>query len=210
LQSNINIKIQEINKLGGKELVTSREAVNKLVAARLSSDVMGMFSLVIARTYAEAGDLITSDIDPSNIPFPTNERTIEDFYRTRPGFDRAASRELAYCPLSFNWRKNLDADTISCFQRELGAMDYRFQFITFAGFHALNHSMFDLAHGCARNGMSAFVGLQEREFEDASRGFEAVKYQREVGTGYFDAVTATIEANTSIQALKGFTEEQFH
>jgi isocitrate lyase len=241
--------VKKCGHMGGKVLVPTREAINKLVAARLAADVMGVPTLVIARTDAEAADLITSDIDSNDVPFLTGERTIEGFYRTRPGFDQAVSRALAYCPYadlvwcetgkpdldfakrfaeaihrqfpgkmlayncspSFNWRKNLDADTISRFQRELGAMGYRFQFITLAGFHALNHGMFDLAHGYARNGMSAFVELQEREFADASRGFEAVKHQREVGTGYFDAVTTTIEANASTQALKGSTEEeQFH
>jgi isocitrate lyase len=235
--------------MGGKVLVPTREAINKLVAARLASDVMGVPTLVIARTDAEAGDLITSDIDDNDKQFLTGERTVEGFYRTRNGIDQAVSRAVAYAPYadlvwcetgkpdlqfakefaervhrhhpnkmlayncspSFNWRKNLDADTISRFQRELGAMGYRFQFITLAGFHALNHGMFDLAHGYARNGMSAFVELQEREFADASRGFEAVKHQREVGTGYFDAVTTTIEADASTQALKGSTEEeQFH
>lgn len=241
--------VKKCGHMGGKVLVPTREAINKLVAARLASDVMGVPSLVIARTDAEAGDLITSDIDPNDVPFLTGERTVEGFYRTRAGFDQAVSRALAYCPYadlvwcetgkpdldfarrfaeaihrqfpgkmlayncspSFNWRKNLDADTISRFQRELGAMGYRFQFITLAGFHALNHGMFDLAHGYARDGMSAFVELQEREFADAERGFEAVKHQREVGTSYFDRVTITVEADASTQALKGSTEEeQFH
>lgn len=241
--------VKKCGHMGGKVLVPTREAINKLVAARLASDVMGVPSLVIARTDAEAGDLITSDIDPNDVPFLTGERTVEGFYRTRAGFDQAVSRALAYCPYadlvwcetgkpdldfarrfaeaihrqfpgkmlayncspSFNWRKNLDADTISRFQRELGAMGYRFQFITLAGFHALNHGMFDLAHGYARDGMSAFVELQEREFADAGRGFEAVKHQREVGTSYFDRVTITVEADASTQALKGSTEEeQFH
>jgi isocitrate lyase len=241
--------VKKCGHMGGKVLVPTREAVNKLVAARLAADVMGVPTLVIARTDAEAADLITSDIDSNDVPFLTGERTVEGFYRTRAGFNQAVSRALAYCPYadlvwcetgkpdldfakrfaeaihrqfpgkmlayncspSFNWRKNLDADTISRFQRELGAMGYRFQFITLAGFHALNHSMFDLAHGYARDGMSAFVELQEREFADANLGFEAVRHQREVGTGYFDAVTTTIEADASTQALKGSTEEeQFH
>jgi isocitrate lyase len=206
-------------------------------------------TILLARTDAEAADLVTSDHDPRDQEFLTGERTVEGFYRTRKGFDQALARGLAYAPYadliwcetgtpdldfarrfaegihkhypgkmlayncspSFNWRKNLDADTINRFQRELGAMGYRFQFITLAGFHALNHGMFDLAHGYARNGMSAFVELQEREFADAGRGFEAVKHQREVGTGYFDAVTTTIEADASTQALRGSTEEeQFH
>lgn len=235
--------------MGGKVLVPTREAVNKLVAARLAADVAGVPTLVIARTDAEAGDLITSDIDERDHPFLTGERTVEGFFRTRNGIDQAISRAVAYAPYadlvwcetgkpdlefakkfaeavhkqhpgkmlayncspSFNWKRNLDDSTIARFQRELGAMGYKFQFITLAGFHALNYSMFDLAHGYARTGMSAFVDLQEREFASADRGFEAVKHQREVGTGYFDRITTTIEADASTQALKGSTEEeQFH
>jgi isocitrate lyase len=235
--------------LGGKVLVPTREAIAKLVAARLASDVCGVPTILLARTDAEAAGLVTSDIDPNDQPFLTGERTVEGYYRTRAGFDQALSRGLAYAPYadliwcetgtpdldfarkfaegikrqypdkmlayncspSFNWRKNLDADTIARFQRELGVMGYKFQFITLAGFHVLNHGMFDLAHGYARHGMPAFVELQQREFEDASRGFEAVRHQREVGTGYFDRVTTTVEADASTQALKGSTEEQqFH
>jgi isocitrate lyase len=235
--------------MGGKVLVPTREAVNKLAAARLASDVLGVPTVLLARTDAEAGDLITSDIDDNDKPFLTGERTVEGFYRTRNGFDQALSRGLAYAPYadliwcetgtpnlefarkfaegikaqypdqmlayncspSFNWKKNLDDATIQRFQRELGAMGYKFQFITLAGFHALNYGMFDLAHGYARTGMPAFVDLQENEFAAATRGFEAVKHQREVGTGYFDQVTTTIESEASTQALKGSTEEeQFH
>ena len=235
--------------LGGKVLVPTREAIAKLVAARLASDVCGVPTILLARTDAEAAGLVTSDIDPNDQPFLTGERTVEGYYRTRAGFDQALSRGLAYAPYadliwcetgtpdldfarkfaegikrqypdkmlayncspSFNWRKNLDADTIARFQRELGAMGYKFQFITLAGFHVLNHGMFDLAHGYARLGMPAFVELQQREFADAARGFEAVRHQREVGTGYFDRVTTTVEADASTQALKGSTEEQqFH
>jgi len=241
--------VKKCGHMGGKVLVPTQEAINKLTAARLAADILGVPTILLARTDAEAADLVTSDHDPRDQEFLTGERTVEGFYRTRKGFDQALARGLAYAPYadliwcetgtpdldfarrfaegihkhfpnkmlayncspSFNWRKNLDADTISRFQRELGAMGYRFQFITLAGFHALNHGMFDLAHGYARHGMSAFVELQEREFADASRGFEAVKHQREVGTGYFDAVTTTIEADASTQALKGSTEEeQFH
>jgi len=235
--------------MGGKVLVPTREAVNKLVAARLAADVMGVPTLVIARTDAEAGNLITSDIDPNDVPFLTGERTVEGFYRTRNGLEQAVSRAVAYAPYadlvwcetgkpdldfakqfaervhkhfpgkmlayncspSFNWRKNLDADTISRFQRELGAMGYKFQFITLAGFHNLNYHMFDMAYGYARDGMPAFVELQEKEFAAADRGFEAVKHQREVGTSYFDLLTTTVEKDASTQALKGSTEEeQFH
>ncbi|HZH07142.1 MAG TPA: isocitrate lyase [Lautropia sp.] len=232
--------------MGGKVLVPTREAVAKLVAARLAADVMGVPTILLARTDAEAGDLVTSDIDPNDQPFCTGERTVEGFFRTRNGLDQAVSRGLAYAPYadliwcetgkpdlafaktfaeaihrkypgkllayncspSFNWKKNLDDATIAKFQRELGAMGYKFQFITLAGFHSLNYSMFHLAHGYARNSMSAFVELQEAEFAAADKGFTAVKHQREVGTGYFDAVTTTIERDASTGALKGSTEDE--
>ncbi|MBZ4040644.1 isocitrate lyase [Novilysobacter selenitireducens] len=232
--------------LGGKVLVPTREAVDKLVAARLASDVMGVPTLIVARTDAEAADLLTSDIDPNDAPFCTGERTVEGFHKTRNGLEQAISRGLAYAPYadlvwcetgkpdlgfarefaqaihakypgkllayncspSFNWKKNLDDATIATFQQEIATYGYRFQFITLAGFHALNYGMFDLAHGYARRQMSAFVELQEREFAAAERGFTAVKHQREVGTGYFDAVTQTVQgANSSTVALKGSTEE---
>src|SRR3954467_4229906 len=232
--------------MGGKVLVPTREAVAKLSAARLASDVMGTPTVLLARTDAEAGDLVTSDIDDNDKPFCTGERTIEGFYRTRNGLEQSISRGLAYaeyadmiwcetgkpdlafakafadaihkkfpgkllaynCSPSFNWKKNLDDATIAKFQRELGAMGYKFQFITLAGFHALNYSMFNLAYGYARNQMSAFVELQEAEFKAAEKGFTAVKHQREVGTGYFDAVTTTIEREASTAALKGSTEDE--
>jgi isocitrate lyase len=241
--------VKKCGHLGGKVLVPTREAINKLVAARLAADVMGVPTILLARTDAEAAALVTSDVDERDRPFITGERTVEGFYRTRAGFDQALARGLAYAPYvdmlwcetgvpdldfarryaegihrqfpgkmlayncspSFNWRKHLDADTIGRFQRELGAMGYRFQFITLAGFHCLNYHMFDLAHGYSREGMSAFVGLQEQEFSAADRGFEAVKHQREVGTSYFDAVTTTIESDSSTTAMRGSTEEeQFH
>ncbi len=232
--------------MGGKVLVPTREAVAKLVAARLAADTMGVPTVLVARTNAEAGDLVTSDIDDNDKPFCTGERTVEGFYRTRNGLDQAVSRGLAYAPYadliwcetgkpdlayakafaeaihakfpgkllayncspSFNWKKNLDDATIAKFQKELGAMGYKFQFITLAGFHALNYSMFNLAYGYARNQMSAFVELQEAEFKAAEKGFTAVKHQREVGTGYFDAVTQTIEREASTTALKGSTEDE--
>jgi isocitrate lyase len=238
--------VKKCGHMGGKVLVPTREANAKLTAARLAADVMGTPTLVIARTDAEAADLVTSDVDDNDKPFLTGERTIEGFYRTRPGLDQAVSRGLAYseyadmvwcetgkpdlayakafaeaihkkfpgkllaynCSPSFNWKKNLDDATIAKFQRELGAMGYKFQFITLAGFHSLNYSMFNLAHGYARNNMSAFVELQEAEFAAAEKGFTAVKHQREVGTGYFDAVTTTIERDASTAALKGSTEDE--
>jgi len=238
--------VKKCGHMGGKVLVPTREANAKLTAARLAADVMGTPTLVIARTDAEAADLVTSDVDDNDKPFLTGERTVEGFYRTRPGLDQAVSRGLAYseyadmvwcetgkpdlayakafaeaihkkfpgkllaynCSPSFNWKKNLDDATIAKFQRELGAMGYKFQFITLAGFHSLNYSMFNLAHGYARNSMTAFVELQEAEFAAAEKGFTAVKHQREVGTGYFDAVTTTIERDASTGALKGSTEDE--
>src|ERR1051326_8270928 len=234
--------------LGGKVLVPTVEAVQKLIAARLAADVMGVPTLIMARTDADSAQLLTSDIDPRDHEFITGERTSEGFFRIRGGVKAAIARAIAYAPYadllwcetshpdldearefaeavhakypgkmlayncspSFNWKKNLDDATIARFQKELGAMGYKFQFITLAGFHALNYSMFNLAHGYARRGMSAFVEMQEAEFAAAEKGFTAVKHQREVGTGYFDAVTTTIEREASTAALKGSTEnEQF-
>ncbi len=232
--------------MGGKVLVPTREAVAKLVAARLAADVSGVPTVLLARTDAEAGDLVTSDVDDNDKPFLTGERTVEGFFRTRNGLEQAISRGLAYAPYadliwcetgkpdlafakafadairrkypgkllayncspSFNWKKNLDDATIAKFQRELGALGYKYQFITLAGFHSLNYSMFDLAYGYARNNMTAFVELQEKEFAAAEKGFTAVKHQREVGTGYFDAITTTIERDASTAALKGSTEDE--
>ncbi|HPA89535.1 MAG TPA: isocitrate lyase [Quisquiliibacterium sp.] len=239
--------VKKCGHMGGKVLVPSREAVSKLIAARLAADVMGVPTVLLARTDAEAADLVTSDVDDNDKPFLTGERTIEGFYRTRNGIDQAISRGLAYAPYadliwcetgtpnlefakqfaeaiqkqfpgkmlayncspSFNWKKNLDDATIAKFQRELGAMGYKFQFITLAGFHSLNYSMFNLAYGYARDNMTAFVELQQNEFAAAEKGFTAVKHQREVGTGYFDAVTQAIEGGqSSTTALKGSTEDE--
>ena len=239
--------VKKCGHMGGKVLVPTREAIEKLVAARLAADVCGVPTLIVARTDAEAADLLTSDVDPNDQPFCTGERTVEGFYKTRKGLDQAVSRGLAYAPYadlvwcetgkpdlkfarafaeaihakfpgkllayncspSFNWKQHLDDATIARFQKELAAMGYKFQFITLAGFHALNHGMFELAYGYARRQMSAFVELQQAEFAAAERGFTAVKHQREVGTGYFDAVTQTIQgAQSSTVALKGSTEEE--
>jgi isocitrate lyase len=242
--------VKKCGHMGGKVLVPTREAIEKLTAARLAADVMGVPTILVARTDAEAADLLTSDIDDNDKDFCTGERTVEGFFKTRPGIDQAISRGLAYAPYadlvwcetgkpdlafakkfaeaihakypgkmlayncspSFNWKKNLDDATIAKFQKEIASYGYKFQFITLAGFHSLNYSMFNLAYGYARNQMSAFVELQEAEFAAADRGFTAVKHQREVGTGYFDAVTQTIQnGQSSTTALKGSTEEeQFH
>ncbi len=239
--------VKKCGHMGGKVLVPTQEAVQKLVAARLAADVMGVPTVLLARTDAEAADLVTSDVDENDKPFLTGERTPEGFYRTKKGFDQALSRGLAYaevadmvwcetgtpdlefarrfaegvqkkfpgkmlaynCSPSFNWKRNIDDATIAKFQRELGAMGYKFQFITLAGFHALNYSMFELAYGYARNNMTAFVELQQKEFAAAERGFTAVKHQREVGTGYFDDITQTVTGGkASTTALHGSTEDE--
>ena len=239
--------VKKCGHMGGKVLVPTQEMVQKLVAARLAADVMGVPTVLLARTDAEAADIVTSDVDENDRPFLTGERTSEGFYKTRKGFDQALSRGLAYaeyadmvwcetgtpdlafarrfaegihrkypgkmlaynCSPSFNWTRNLDDATIAKFQRELGAMGYKFQFITLAGFHSLNHSMFELAHAYARQDMTAFVELQQREFAAADRGFTAVKHQREVGTGYFDRITQVVTAGkASTTALHGSTEDE--
>jgi len=239
--------VKKCGHMGGKVLVPTREAVEKLVSARLAADCLGVPTVLLARTDAEAADLVTSDVDENDVPFLTGQRTVEGFYRTEKGLGQAISRGLAYAPYadliwcetgkpdlafakafaeaiqtefpgkmlayncspSFNWKKNLDDATIARFQRELGAMGYKFQFITLAGFHSLNYSMFNLAHGYARHGMSAFVEMQEAEFAAAERGFTAVKHQREVGTGYFDLVTTTVQGSqSSTTALKDSTEDE--
>ena len=241
--------VKKCGHMGGKVLVPTQEAVQKLVAARLAADVLGVPAIVLARTDAEAATLLTSDFDANDQPFVTGERTAEGFYKVRNGVEPCIARAKAYaphadliwmetgtpdlelarkfaeavkaefpdqmlaynCSPSFNWKKNLDDDTIAKFQRELGAMGYTFQFITLAGFHALNHSMFDLAKGYHERQMSAYVELQEREFADEARGYTATKHQREVGTGYFDAVSTAINPDSSTVALAGSTESgQFH
>ncbi len=232
--------------MGGKVLVPTQEAVQKLIAARLAADILGVPTLIVARTDAEGASLITSDIDERDREFCTGERTVEGFYCTRKGLDQAIARGVAYAPYadlvwcetqtpdlgfakkfaegvrkahpnqlfayncspSFNWKHKLDDAAIAKFQRELGAMGYAFQFITLAGFHVLNYSMFTLAHGYAARQMSAYVELQEAEFRAEAQGYTATKHQREVGTGYFDAVTQVITGGTSsITALSGSTEE---
>ncbi len=233
--------------MGGKVLVPTREAVQKLVAARLAADVMGVPTLVIALTDADAANLLTSDADEHDHRFIVKgERTVEGFYRVNAGMEQAIDRAISYaavadlvwcetsvpdlqqaktfaeavhtvhpgkllaynCSPSFNWRKNLDDASIAKFQRELGAMGYKFQFIPLAGFHALNYGMFKLAKGYKERQMAAFVELQEAEFAAADQGFTAIKHQREVGTGYFDTVTQTITSgSSSVTALTGSTEE---
>jgi isocitrate lyase len=235
--------------LGGKVLVPTREFIQKLIAARFAADVMGVPTILIARTDALNATLLTNDIDPYDQPFLTGERTYEGFYVVRNGIEAAIARGLAYAPYadllwfetstpdlnearqfaeaihkqfpgkllayncspSFNWKKLLDADTIACFQRELGAMGYKFQFITLAGFHALNYISFQLARGYAETGMTAYADLQEAEFTVREQGFRAVEHQAFVGTAYFDAVQEAITGGqASTLAMHGSTEaEQF-
>jgi isocitrate lyase len=233
--------------LGGKVLVPTQEAVQKLAAARLAADTLGVPTVLLARTDAEAANLLTSDIDERDREFLTGERTVEGYYRVKNGLEQSISRGLAYAPYadliwcetgkpdlqfakawaeairkdfpgkmlayncspSFNWKKNLDDATIAKFQRELGAMGYKYQFITLAGFHAVNYSMWELATGYAKEGMTAYVRLQEAEFAAEKQGYTATKHQREVGTGYFDEVTQAVQGGqSSITALTGSTEEE--
>ncbi len=233
--------------MGGKVLVPSQEAVQKLIAARLAADILAVPTVLFARTDAEAASLITADVDENDKPFLTGERTAEGYYRVNNGIDQAISRGLAYAPYvdliwcetgkpdvqfarkfaeaihrkfpgkmlayncspSFNWTKNLDAGAIAGFQRELGAMGYKFQFITLAGFHALNYSMFELARGYATENMTAYVRLQQAEFAAESSGYTATRHQREVGTGYFDEITQVVQGgSSSLTALAGSTEEE--
>jgi isocitrate lyase len=237
--------------LGGKVLVSTTEAIQKLAAARLAADVMGVPTLIMARTDADSAGLLTTDIDPRDREFCTGKRTSEGFFEVRGGIEAAIARGLAYAPYvdllwcetskpnleearefaegihavypgkmlayncspSFNWRKHLSTEDIARFQRELGAMGYKFQFITLAGFHALNHTMFELAREYKTLGMTAYSELQEAEFQsEREHQYSAVKHQRFVGTGYFDAVQNVISSGTaSTTALAGSTEaEQFH
>ncbi len=233
--------------MGGKVLVPTQEAVQKLVAARLAADICNVPTIIVARTDAMGANLLTSDIDPRDQEFLTGDRTVEGFYRVKQGLDQAISRGLAYAPYadlvwcetstpsleqakafaeairaeypdqmlayncspSFNWKKNLSETDIARFQRELGAMGYKFQFITLAGFHALNHSMFQLARGYKARQMEAYVELQEAEFAAEDQGYTATRHQREVGTGYFDQLTQAISSGqSSLGALSGSTEEE--
>ncbi|AMM94172.1 isocitrate lyase [Peribacillus simplex] len=235
--------------LGGKVLLPTQTAVRNLVSARLAADVMGTPTILIARTDADAADLITDDIDPVDAPFITGERTPEGFYRTNAGLDQAIARGLAYAPYadliwcetsepnladarrfaeaihaefpgkllayncspSFNWKAKLSDEEIASYQVELGKLGYKFQFVTLAGFHSLNHSMFNLALGYKDRGMAAYSELQQAEFASEPDGYTATRHQREVGTGYFDEVAQVVSGGTSsTTALAGSTEtEQF-
>ncbi|HSP15097.1 MAG TPA: isocitrate lyase [Thermoanaerobaculia bacterium] len=231
--------------LGGKVLVPTGAFIRTLTAARLAADVMGVATILVARTDACSGNLLTSDVDERDHEFLTGERTAEGFHRINNGLEMAVARAVAYAPYadllwcetstpdidearrfaegvhekfpgkmlayncspSFNWAKKLDAQQIATFQRELGAMGYKFQFVTLAGFHALNYSMFELARQYREEGMTAYSRLQQAEFASEKNGYTATKHQREVGTGYFDEVTKVISAGqASTIALEGSTE----
>ncbi len=239
--------VKKCGHMGGKVLVPTQEAVQKLVAARLAADVMGVPTVVLARTDADAAALLTSDVDERDRPFVTGERTAEGFWVTRAGLEQSIARGLAYAPYadlvwcetavpdleqarifaeairkeypdqllayncspSFNWKRNLDDATIARFQRELGAMGYKYQFITLAGIHSMWYNMFDLAQNYVRDGMTAYVEMvQEREFAAKSRGYTFSSHQAEVGAGYFDSVTNVIQGgSSSVTAMRGSTEE---
>jgi isocitrate/methylisocitrate lyase len=231
--------------LGGKVLVPVSQFIRTLNAARLAADVMGVGTLVIARTDAHSATLLTSDIDERDREFITGERTAEGFFRIRNGLEIAIARAIAYAPYadvlwcetstpdidearefaegvhakypgkllayncspSFNWAKKLDAQQIASFQRELGAMGYKFQFVTLAGFHALNFSMFELARQYRDEGMAAYSRMQQAEFASEAHGYTATRHQREVGTGYFDEVAKVISSGeSSTTALADSTE----
>ncbi|MFB3103710.1 MAG: isocitrate lyase, partial [Pseudomonadales bacterium] len=238
--------VKKCGHMGGKVLVPTREAVEKLIAARLAADVCDVPTILLARTDANAAEMVTSDIDPWDEKFITGERTAEGFYKTHAGLDQAISRGLAYAPYadllwcetgvpdlneakrfaeaikkeypdqmlsyncspSFNWKANLDDETIAKFQTELAAMGYKFQFITLAGIHSMWYNMFELAQGYAKNQMTSYVALQEKEFAATERGYTFVSHQQEVGTGYFDQVSTVIQGGkSSVTALTGSTEE---
>jgi isocitrate lyase len=233
--------------MGGKVLVPTSQHIRALQAARLASDVLGVPTIIVARTDANSATLLTSDIDERDRVFIQGDRTPEGFHRVSGGLESAIARGLAYAPYcdliwcetstpdleearrfadaiheqhpgkmlayncspSFNWSAQLDESTIARFQKELGVMGYRYQFITLAGFHALNASMFRLARGYAEEGMTAYVDLQNLEFEMEEEGYTATRHQREVGAGYFDLVTQTVSSgSTSTLALAGSTEEE--
>jgi isocitrate lyase len=235
--------------MGGKVLVPTQDAINKLVAARLAADVMGVPTVLIARTDADAANLLQADFDERDRKFLTGSRTSDGFYEVRAGLEQAIDRGLSYAPYadllwcetskpdlaqaerfakaihakfpgkllsyncspSFNWKANLPAETLKEFREKLAALGYRYQFITLAGWHALNLSMFELSRAYKQSGMYAYSELQEREFANEQHGFRAAKHQAFVGTGYFDAVQTVISGDSSTTAMKGSTEaDQFH
>jgi len=239
--------VKKCGHMGGKVLVPTQEAIQKLISARLAADTMGVPTIVLARTDANAANLLTSDVDDRDAPFVTGERTPEGFYTTNAGIDQAIARGIAYAPYadllwcetavpdldeakkfaeavrkehpgqllayncspSFNWKKNLDDATIAIFQKELGAMGYKYQFITLAGIHNMWYNMFNLTRDYMERGMTAYVEqVQEPEFAASEHGYTFASHQQEVGAGYFDDVTTVIQGGaSSVTALTGSTEE---
>ena len=239
--------VKKCGHMGGKVLVPTQEAIQKLISARLAADTMGVPTIVLARTDANAANLLPSDVDERDAPFVTGERTPEGFYTTNAGIDQAIARGIAYAPYadllwcetavpdldeakkfaeavrkehpgqllayncspSFNWKKNLDDATIAKFQKELGAMGYKYQFITLAGIHNMWYNMFNLTRDYMQRGMTAYVEqVQEPEFAASEHGYTFASHQQEVGAGYFDDVTTVIQGGTSsVTALTGSTEE---
>ncbi len=230
--------VKKCGHLGGKVLVPTSEFITKLVAARLAADVCGVDTILIARTDANSATLLTSDCDEYDRRFVTGERTAEGFFRVRDGVDAAIARALAYAPYaadlaeatkfaaaihatypgkllayncspSFNWRKHLSEAQIAAFQQELGALNYKFQFVTLSAFHALNHSMFQLAKDYKEKGMAAYAELQNREFASEKEGYAAVRHQEFVGVGYFDEITQIATGGqSSVTAMEGSTEQE--
>lgn len=240
--------LKKCGHMGGKVLVPASTFIQKLITARLASDVLDVPTLIVARTDANGAHLLRSDMDPVDQPFLTGERTIEGYFVVRGGLDFAIARALTYAPYSdliwcetakpdleearkfaqaihakypgkplayncspsFNWKRHLDDMTIATFQEKLGEMGYKFQFVTLAGFHTLNASMFDLAHSYAQDGMAAYAKVQEHEFElESQHGYGAIKHQSFVGAGYYDEIQMAISGGkASTTALKGSTEEE--
>jgi isocitrate lyase len=240
--------LKKCGHMGGKVLAPVSEYLRKFVAARLASDVLGVPTIMVARTDAKGARLTRSDIDPIDQPFLSGKRTVEGYFEVKGGLELAIARALSYAPYadviwcetstpdlgearefaqailekcpnkllayncspSFNWKLHMDAATLRRFQEELGTMGYKFQFVTLAGFHALNASMFELAHAYKANGMAAYSQLQEHEFKmERELGYSAVKHQSFVGAGYYDEVQMVISGGeTATAALKGSTEEE--
>ena len=232
--------------MGGKVLVPTKEMVSKLIASRLAADIMGVDTVLIARTDSLAGALLVTDADEYDEPFLTGERTDEGFFKVNAGMKQAVSRGLAYAPYcdliwmetslpdigemkefateirkefpnkmfayncspSFNWKSKLSDTEIRNFKDELGELGVTYQFITLAGFHSLNYSMFDLSLNYKNTGMTGFVDLQQKEFKAQELGFTAVKHQREVGAGYFDEISQVCTGSNTLSAIKGSTEDE--
>jgi isocitrate lyase len=240
--------LKKCGHMGGKVLVTTHEFIPKLIAARLAADVLGVPTIIVARTDSLGANLIRAINDPVDEKFATGEQTVEGYWTVRGGIEYAIAKACAYAPYadmlwcetgkpdigearefaqgvhekfpgkmlayncspSFNWQRNLDEKTMATFQEKLAEMGYKFQFVTLAGFHTLNMSMFELAHAYRSEGMLAYSKMvQEREFVMEKNGYMATKHQSFVGAGYFDEVQIAVTGEgISTTALKGSTEEE--